>query len=168
MSLAQDATAALWQAFMPRRAEIPGRIGDHLVSLRTFAERPPAAQAGAAEPVLPAAPVSASQHVLEAYAPAALFTKYALVEVEPGGALPAGMGRFSLVAGGYAVFEHTGPARLAPQTFGYIFGDWLPRSGYQFEPRPQFEVMAEDYDPQAPDARESIWIPINYPEHPLG
>jgi len=118
MSLAADATPLLWRSFMPRRNEVPGRIDDQFISLRTFTNQ--------------------GSDPFDVHAE---FEKYALVEVHPGGPVPQGMQRFELAAGEYAVFRHRGPASAAPQTFGYIFTQWLPASPYEFDPRPQFEVL---------------------------
>jgi len=137
MSLAADATPALWAGFMPRRNEIQNRIGSDLIGLRTFEV------VGA-----------------DMFAPQVEFEKFALAEVTPGTPVPAGMLSFTLPAGEYAVFIHHGPASAAPQTFGYIYGQWLPQSDFELDPRPQFEILPEGYNPMDPNAHEEIWIPI--------
>jgi AraC family transcriptional regulator len=60
----------------------------------------------------------------------------------------------------YAVFNHVGDAVKARETFGYIFGVWLPNSEYQLGNRPHFEILGEKYKNSSPDSEEEIWIPI--------
>lgn len=60
----------------------------------------------------------------------------------------------------YAVFNHVGDASKAREIFGYIFGVWLPNSEYEFDNRPQFEILGEKYKSNSPDSEEEIWIPI--------
>jgi AraC family transcriptional regulator len=42
----------------------------------------------------------------------------------------------------------------------YIFNTWLPKSGYQLDRRPHFEILGEKYKNNNPDSEEEIWIPI--------
>lgn len=44
--------------------------------------------------------------------------------------------------------------------FRYIFGTWLPASGYVLDDRPHFEVLGPGYRPDDPEAEEDIFIPI--------
>ncbi|GAB3935332.1 hypothetical protein GCM10028827_36790 [Mucilaginibacter myungsuensis] len=88
------------------------------------------------------------------------FEKWAAVEVSNGTAAPEGMTILITPAGQYAVFLHKGPASDGPKTYGYIFGEWLPKSGYQLDNRPHFAVMGEKYKNDDPASEEEIWIPI--------
>lgn len=45
-------------------------------------------------------------------------------------------------------------------TFGYIFGTWLPNSGYIMDDRPHFEILGAKYKNNDPESEEEIWIPI--------
>lgn len=137
MSLAHNTTAELWRRFMPRRHEITNRATNDYVSLQVYGTTGP-----------------------EMFAPGTQFEKWALVEVADHDAIPEGMERYDLHGGLYAVFVHEGPASAAPATFGYIFGTWLPQSGYELDDRPHFEVLPEGYDPMDPNAREEVWIPL--------
>jgi len=74
--------------------------------------------------------------------------------------IPDGMQELIVEEGLYAVFNHVGDAVKARETFGYIFGVWLPNSEYEFDNRPQFEILGEKYKNNAPDSEEEIWIPI--------
>jgi AraC family transcriptional regulator len=72
------------------------------------------------------------------------------------------MESFELPGGLYAVFLYRGDARSASVFFQYIFGTWLPNSGYEPDDRPHFEVLGEKYKNNDPDSEEQIWIPIKY------
>lgn len=137
MSLADNQTAALWRAFMPRRSEISNRLSSDYLSMQVHDERPGAL-----------------------FAPDRKFTKWAAVEVADHDAIPDGMEAYCLGGGQYAVFDHRGPASSAPQIMQFIFGDWLPNSDYSLDYREHFEVLGEDYNPTDPDAGEEIWIPV--------
>ena len=88
------------------------------------------------------------------------FFKWAVVPVTDFNFLPEGMQSLIIEGGLYAVFNHIGDASKARETFGYIFGVWLPNSEYEFDNRPQFEILGEKYKNNAPDSEEEIWIPI--------
>lgn len=137
MSLAQDATPALWRSFMPRRGEVVPRASTDYISLRTYETLGP-----------------------KLFDPTQEFEKWATVEVVDDNNIPAGMERLVLQGGMYAVFVHNGPASDAAQTMTSIFAQWLPHSDYVLDLRPQFEVLPEGYDPMDPNAREEVYIPI--------
>lgn len=44
--------------------------------------------------------------------------------------------------------------------FQYIFGTWLPASGYYLDNRPHFEILGHKYKNNDPDSEEEIWIPV--------
>lgn len=137
MSRIEDQTAALWRSFMPRRESIPNRSTPDYISMQVF----------------PGGPRQLAD-------PAAKFVKWAVVEVDALERIPEGMSAYTLQAGTYAVFEHHGPASDL-STFMYIFQDWLPNSDtYALDDREHFEVLPADYNPQDPNAREEIWIPV--------
>lgn len=137
MSYADDRTAQLWQGFRRRVDEIAERFGSDFISMQLFT--PP-------QPLI--------------MAPIETFEKWAVVAVSSHARIPVQMEAFDLPAGKYAVFIHRGPASAAPRTFGHIFGEWLPRSGYRLANRPHFEVLSADYRPMDPHAQEEVWIPI--------
>ncbi len=137
MSLVENKTAALWGSFMPRRKEVNNRVSDTYISMQVY-------KSGS-----------------NPFDPTTVFEKWAVVEVTDFETVPAGMETFELIAGQYAVFDYEGPARGAPQVFQYIYGEWLPASGYTSANRPQFEILPEGYDPNDPRAREEIWIPVD-------
>ena len=135
MSLADNKTAELWRAFMPRRAEVTNRLTAEYISMQTY-------------------------HAKEIFAPHALFEKWAAVEVSSFTEIPPNMETYLLQGGQYAVFTHRGPASAATRTMQYIFGEWLPNSPYKLDDREHFEILPETYNPTDPDATEEIWIPI--------
>lgn len=137
MSLGKDATPQLWQGFMPRRGEVANRIDDRYLCVRSYQEM---------------GPMMFDVHTE--------FQKWAAVEVSAHGTIPQGMEPLSISAGRYAVFEHRGPASTFGETMGYIFGVWLPSSGYELDHREHFEVLEVDYRPHNPDAREAVWVPL--------
>ena len=135
MSLADNKTAALWQQFMPRRAEIKNRVNTDFISMQNYGES-------------------------WTFSPDAVFEKWAVVEVSSFDDVPSGMETYVLQGGRYAVFIHKGPADRAVQTMQYIFGQWLPESKYLLDNREHFEILPENYSPMDRDATEEIWIPV--------
>jgi AraC family transcriptional regulator len=87
-----------------------------------------------------------SNHFVD-FSPSNLFERWAAVEVSSYEFIPAKMETFDLVEGLYAIFD-------------YIFEEWLPRSIYELDDRPHFEVLGENYKNNDPNSEEEIWIPI--------
>ena len=92
--------------------------------------------------------------------PAAEFDKWAAVAVPDEVEVSGSLEDLIIPPGLYAEFVHVGPASAAQQTFGYIFGQWLPASGFDLDLRPHFEILPEGYDPFDVDATERVLIPI--------
>ena len=137
MSFANNKTRELWQRFMPRRNEIENSVGTELYSLEVY-------PSGFFAP----------------FDDKALFEKWAAVEVTDHDTLPPEMKPLTVPTGLYAVFLHQGPASAGPQTYGYIFQEWLPHSAYALDDRPHFAVMGEKYKGENPDSEEELWIPV--------
>jgi AraC family transcriptional regulator len=140
MSLAEDATAALWRRLMPRRFEIAHRATTSYISMRIYPK--------------------AGMSLPEMFAPTTEFEKWAAVEVVDWDDVPDGMQRHSLCGGVYAVCVHRGPASEFASTMRYIFGTWLPASEYELDNREHFEVIPEGWSLARQDASEEIWVPI--------
>lgn len=140
MTRAQDSTAALWQALMPKRHQIGNRIPDRYISMRVHPKP--------------------GMSIEELFAPETAFEKWAAVEVTEFGVIPEGLEQYVLGAGLYAMFLHRGPASEFPRTMGYIFGEWLPLSRFEFDDREQFEVLPENWNPEDEAAEEQVYIPI--------
>lgn len=138
MSLSNNRTGELWKSFMPRRKEIGNRVSSHLFSMQVYN----------------------SSYNFSTFNPAAPFEKWAAVEVSDFSNIPPDMETCILPEGRYAVFLHKGAALTGPRTFGYIFGTWLPSSGFVLDHRPHFELLGEKYKNDDPDSEEEIWIPV--------
>lgn len=135
ISFAQDRTAELWRGFRTALRLIPDAVPTRFFSVNVYG---PAFDFG----------------------PNAPFEKWAAVQAADGASVPEGMETFNLPGGLYAVFRHRGPASDGPRVFGYIFGTWLPTSGYVLDDRPHFEVLGPGYRPDDPEAEEDICIPV--------
>jgi AraC family transcriptional regulator len=94
------------------------------------------------------------------FAPAALFTKWACASRDFFETMPTEFLSLHIPAGLYAQFEVTAPPTAAKEVFEFIYGEWLPTSGYQLAHRHQLEVIPHDYMQQGDRAQETIWIPI--------
>lgn len=134
MSFADNKTGQLWQRFMPKRNEIRNNLTTDLISLQIY---------------LPGFDFS----------PNTQFEKWAAIEVSDFEHVPDGMESFLLPEGLYAVFHYKGSS-MDTRIFQYIFGEWLPKSGYQLDNRPHFEVLGAKYKNASPDSEEEIWIPV--------
>ena len=138
MSLADNKTPALWQSFMPQRKEIAHKVSADLFSLQVYDSPAYFAQ----------------------FSPQTEFTKWAAAEVSAVEEVQAGLQTFDLPGGLYAVFLHRGGPATGHKTFGYIFYEWLPASGYALDDRPHFEILGEKYGNGGPDSEEEIWVPV--------
>ena len=137
MSFAQNKTGALWQSFMPRRAEIKNLVNASFYSLEVY-----------------------PSGFFNEFKPTNEFEKWAGVEVKDNADQPHGIELLTIPAGQYAVFTHRGPASAGPQTYQYIFGVWLPTSDYIIDDRPHFALMDERYKHEQVDSEEDIYIPV--------
>jgi AraC family transcriptional regulator len=137
MSLADNKTKALWQTFMPGLGEVNNRIGHKLYSVEIYGEG-----------------------YFDQLNPHAEFEKWAAVQVRDFDGIPGHMKTLRVPTGLYAVFLHRGPASSGPQTYQYIFGTWVPNSDYLLDTRPHLAIMGEHYNPNDPNAEETLWIPI--------
>lgn len=136
MSLAQNKTGELWRDFMSRRGEITNNLTNELISMQVY----PAAY-------------------FAEFSPVKEFEKWAAVEVIDFNHVPAGMETCLLPGGLYVVFHYRGLSTDS-SIFQFIFGRWLPGSGYVLDDRPHFEVLGEKYKNADPDSEEEIWIPV--------
>lgn len=137
-SLAENRAFELWRQFRPRITEISNRKGADFFDVKRYGPEMTNGQ----------------------FTPATVFEKWAAVEVEAHADIPEGMQPLDLPGGLYAVFIHHGPASAFVRTYQYIFGVWLPASGFRLDDRPHFDVMGPGYRPDDPEATEEIWIPV--------
>ncbi len=138
MSYTLNTTGNLWQRFMPRHREIANRAGSAFYSVEVYDDL----------------------SYFERFNPDAQFTKWAGVEVTQLPRLPEGMEILEIPAGLYAVFNYKGASGDVPEAYQYIYGTWIPQSGYDLDDRPHFAVMGEKYRLNDPASEEEIWIPI--------
>jgi len=137
MSVASNKTFMLWNTFMPRRREIRNNIGNDLYSMQVY-----------------------GHSYFDVYNPDSLFDKWAGIQVTDFDAVPDSMETYIIPKGLYAVFIHKGPASEGARTFQYIFGTWLPNSGYVVDDRPHFEILGGKYKNDSPDSEEEVWVPV--------
>ncbi|MEZ4892510.1 MAG: GyrI-like domain-containing protein [Saprospiraceae bacterium] len=136
MSFSNFAIAELWRGFVPLLKHIKERTSSDMISLAIY-------QPG---------------H-FESFTPSNEFEKWAAVEVSDFNAVPQELEAFILPGGLYAVFDYKG-LNTDNSIFQYIYGTWLPNSGYVLDNRPHFEVLGEKYRNNDPDSEEEIWIPV--------
>lgn len=138
LTLSNHRTEKLWREFIPRIPEIAGKTGTDLISVQVYAPGQDMATFNLHTP----------------------FERWAAVEVSDSSFVPQGMEVLSIPAGWYAVFLHRGGPATAAQTFGFIHHTWLPASGWEWDARPQFEILGEKYKHHHPDSEEEVWIPV--------
>ncbi len=138
MNLAQNKTVELWRSFMPVRKTIKHIVNSDLLSIQVYNHA-----------------FNYSSYTLETE-----LEKWAAVEVNEFEDIPEGMESLILKAGLYAVFQYKGNPNNFADTYHYIFGTWLPNSGYETDNRPHFEVLGENYKNNDAASEEEIWIPI--------
>ncbi|WP_188369042.1 GyrI-like domain-containing protein [Muriicola marianensis] len=136
MSQADYSIGELWRRFMPRRREIKNSLSKNLISMTLY-----------------------DQAYFKKYDPARKFQKWAGMAVADLSVIPHDMETFKIPAGLYAVFHYRGLS-TDKSVYQYIFGSWLPASGFILDNRPHFEVLGENYRNNDPDSEEEIWIPI--------
>lgn len=136
-SISNNRTRELWGNFMRRRNEVQDTVSNNRYSVQIYSEQ-----------------------YFNPFHPDNEFDKWASMEVTNVNQVPEGMEVFNLASGLYAVFLHKGAVQTGPATFQYIFGTWLPSSGYLLDNRPHFEVLDERYRNDDPDSEEEIWIPV--------
>jgi AraC family transcriptional regulator len=89
------------------------------------------------------------------------FTEIAGLEVTTVDTMPEGMINVTIPAGKYAVFTHKGSPINLRQTYEYIWGTWLPNSGYEADLRFDFELYGERFKgAEDPESEVDIHIPI--------
>lgn len=138
-TLAENKTRQLWQSFKPRVKEIEEVIPNAYYSVQIFSHQGP-------------------------FTTQTPFEKWAAVEVKQPVNPPEGMEVLTIPEGVYAVFTHKGLPSDFPKTSQYIFGTWLPKSDYELDSRPHFEIMDENYSPNDPEAEEEVWVPVRKKE----
>ncbi len=138
-SLADDKTSLLWKRFMSSREAIRNEKSQDLFSVQVYGEN----------------------FIKGDFDSNSVFEKWAAIEVKNFDFIPKGLQKLEIAEGDYAVFTHHGTAQQFAETSKFIFEEWLPKSEYELEPRPHFEVLGENYKgPENPESEEKIWIPV--------
>ena len=136
MSVVQNKTSELWSTFMPKINTIKHKVCNDKISLQMY-----------------------PKDYFRNFNPNTNFEKWALVEVSDLSNFPKGMAPFILKKGLYAVFKYKSSS-ADTSIFQYIYSEWLPKSIYQIDDRPHFEVLGDNYKNNNPESEEDIWIPI--------
>jgi AraC family transcriptional regulator len=138
MSLVENTTPILWRSFMQNRKTIKNSIGTDLYSIQVYDD----------------------DAYFRNFNPQTTFTKFAAIEATDFSIIPDEMETLIIESGLYAVFIYKGLPQGFPLFANYIFGDWLPNSGYLLDHRPHFEVLTESYNPTDANSQEEVWIPV--------
>lgn len=88
------------------------------------------------------------------------FSYIAGIEVTSLDDIPEGMAGRTIPASKYAVFTHKGALETLKDTFGYIYGTWLPTSGYTPAQSIGFELYDERFDNFSEKSELDIYVPI--------
>lgn len=75
--------------------------------------------------------------------------------------LPEGMEELRRPAGSYAKLEYTGPYADMKDAYRWLYGVWLPNSGYEISERPGYEAyLNSPVDTKPEDLRSDIYLPV--------
>jgi len=135
MSFDNIQTPILWRNFMPRRNQILNAVSTELYSVQILKKFE--------------LPTAKSE-----------FEKWACVEVTEVANIPQNMKVLTIPKGLYAVFHYKGLDTEGYKVFQWIFNQWLPNTDFEFDSRPQFEILSEKYKRNSVDSEEDIYIPI--------
>ena len=86
------------------------------------------------------------------------FDYLAAVKVDNTLDIPPGMVSWDVPEQTYAVYTCTLPT--IREAYDDMYHKWLPESGYQRGPGPEFEYYDERFDPHAADSELDLYIPI--------
>lgn len=75
--------------------------------------------------------------------------------------LPDGVEELRRPAGAYAKLQYTGPYADMKDAYRWLYGVWLPISGYEISERPGFEAyLNSPVDTKPEDLRSDIFLPV--------
>ncbi len=89
------------------------------------------------------------------------FSYICSVEVTDFDHVPEGMITRTIPEHLYAVFRHQGLVSYLPETLKYIWGSWLPKSDYEYQETPDFELYTQGTQPDDPDKILFLYIPVS-------
>lgn len=136
MSLMNNLTPQLWQAFKTRLQEIKSRTDHHLISLQIY-----------------------PGNYFTEFNPERRFRKWAAVQTHSDSDVPKGMDLLHFVGGDYAVFHYKGPLH-DKSIFQKIFTEWIPQSAFALDNRPHFERFSDGLTLQSAEWEETIYVPV--------
>jgi len=123
----------LWSAFRPYKDKVPNRVSDSGFGIyESYQEE--------------------GDNVA--------FVYVCCMEVSSFDEIPEGLTPRELPEQMYAKFTHKGSIANLDKTLKYIWGSWLPKSKYDYEERPDFELYPPGYNVMDPDCEMAIHIPI--------
>ncbi len=137
MCFADLKTYELWHSFMPIKHLITNQVGEEMYSVEVY-----------------------RRDFFRNYDEKSFFQKWAAVEVAGFEDVPEIFETQIVPNGLYAVFTHKGSYLNAPDTYHFIFHEWLPFADFLLDDRPHFAVMEEKYKGENVDSEEEIWIPV--------
>ena len=91
------------------------------------------------------------------------FRYMACVEVKEQEDIPKDMTAVKVPAKQYAVFTHKGAVNEIGRTYDYIYGTWLPESGYEADGCHDFEYYDERFNsqnPMDPQSEVDVYVPV--------
>lgn len=88
------------------------------------------------------------------------FKYFAAVEVEPETKAPEGMVLLKVEKQKYAIFTHRTGLKNLEHTNQYIWGTWLPQSGFELLPASDLEVYPSNFSPPENEVPFEIWVPL--------
>ncbi|MDB5036371.1 MAG: AraC family transcriptional regulator [Chlorobi bacterium] len=125
----------LWDRYQQRSGEIAGRISNASLG------------------VVSGVPAEQRTHDSELH-------YLAGAEVKSSEEIPEGMKAGLLPAGSYAKFTYRGHITRIGSAYGFIYGDWFPRSGYGRTSGPEFELYDERFRHDSDTSELDIYIPV--------
>lgn len=123
--------SSLWDIFLPRMHEVPDAIPDIGYGL-----------------------------IQRTADDSELLNYYSVMKVNNIASIPDDMVHQSVAAGQYAVFAHCDDPILLDNTVNYIYGTWLPQSGYEHRGTEDIEIYDKDYIPDSPDSIVYYALPL--------
>lgn len=127
-----DKLQNLWDVFIPRMDEIPHAVPDIGFGL-----------------------------IEQTGNSAELLNYYSVMQVTgTADVLPRDMLSLTVSAGRYAVFTHDGDPLLLDDTVNYIYGTWLPQSGFEHSGAEDIEIYGEAYIPDSTDSIIHYALPL--------
>ena len=119
-----------WQQFAPHIGQVPGQVG-----MNTYG-------------------------VMSEFDDGGKYSYLAGVEVQQADHLPAQLQTVRIPARRYAVFTHRGHVTTISTTFGAIYRQWLPQSGFRAADAPSFERYDQRFNPMTGMGEVECWLPL--------